>query len=430
MSNSPKTAKDKKELSQKDIMKAAEKKKKKAAIKKRTKKFGYKTYYKIALAIILLIAVALIGYLVFTSESCKDSCDQMGITNCAACSDTSWAAKYDIAGECFITDEQLNTYFTNMGISPTDVASEEMTISGGLYRYFVLQVHKELSEAGYIEGTIDPSVQNINGIRADKFIDEKATLLVKQYIVLRRQFTALGFTLDYSQMTDKVNEYTAIYNQSIDYYKANGISLESFLQGAIDYDYMEGLVMGARYAEGGYEEYPIEQMKAEVNKTYISQSYIIQYYTHDDGTVYSDAEKAAKRAEFESLITDCTAGRKNFEAICDSYDAASETNPRMLGSSFKTIRYDPLDKDVYTMGQLAFGQYHIFEYDDCIMLMRRNEIDDSLITFMYSRLLIELKLPEFTADIEACAEKLDDIEINYGCIDNLGLVRFDIPMDY
>ncbi|MBE6765271.1 MAG: hypothetical protein E7546_05265 [Ruminococcaceae bacterium] len=427
MSNSPKNVKDEIALSQK----AAEKKKKKAAIKKKTKRFGYKSYYKIALAIILVIAIALIGYLVLTSESCKDACDQCGIgKNCAACSDTSWAAKYDIAGECFITDEQLNTYFTNMGVSPTDVASQEMTISGGLYRYFVLQVHKELAEAGYIEGTVDPSLQNINGIRADKFIDEKATLLVKQYIVLRRQFAALGYTIDYSQMPDKVSEYTAMYNSSADYYQANGISLESFLQGAIDYDYMEGIVLGARYAKGGYEEYPIEQMKEEVNKKYIAQSYIIQYYTHDNGTVYTDAEKAAKKAEFEALITDCTAGRKNFDEICDYYDTMSETNPRMLGKSFKTIRFDATDKDVITMYQLAFGQYHIFEYDDCIMLMRRNEIDDSLISYTYSRLLIEIKLQDFEADIEACAQKLDDIDINYGCIDNLGLVRFDIPMDY
>lgn len=406
----------------------AQRKKQKAKNKKKAKKYSYKSYYKIALLVVLLIAAVLIGYLVL--QEC-DGCTGCG-SACIACTDTEWAAEYDLKGEDFITDEQLAAYFANNSITPTDVKSETAVVTGGLYRYFVLQVHSELVNAEYIEGNIDPTEQIVKGTdkRADEFIDEKALLLVKQYIILHRQFTAMGYTINRDEMTSQVNEYTSVYNQSADYYKANYIELEDFLKGAIDYDYMEGVVFGAKYASGGYDEYSLDQIKQDVNNDYIAQSYIIQYYNHDDGTAYTDAEKAATKAEFEAIIRDCKAGAKDFEAICESYETEAKTNPRVAGKKFTTVRYDVTNKDVIEMSKMAMGEYRIFEYDDVIMLMRRNVIDDAMVEYMYSRLLIEKKQPEFQQTLEGWANSLSDIKLNDSCIKYLGIVHFDIPSDY
>lgn len=429
------TSEREKELS--DELKKNAKKKKKAAIKRKTKRYGYKGYYKVALTVIFIIAAILIGWLVFTSESCRTLMDDCTWgKNCAACSDTSWAAKFDIKGEDFLTDEQIALYFSKNNITPTDVQSEEVTVTGGLYRYFVLQVFKELSETKdssgkpYVDTTVDPTSQTINGMRADKFIDQKAELLLREFIVLRRQFDALGFKLDYSEMPDKVEEYTTSYNASADYYKANGISLDSFLMGAIDFDYMEGLVMGAKYAQGGYEEYTIDDMRAALNVEYIAQSYIVQYYLHEDGTQYTDAEKAAKKAEFEGIIAASKAGTTDFAALSKEYKEKGKTDPHVLGSDYKTIRIDFTDPAVLEMSKLGFGDFKIFEYDDYIMLMRRNAIDESVLQYNYSRFLIEFKLKEFEQDLEANAKALTDVDFNEGCLLNMGLTRFDIPYNY
>ena len=350
-------------------------------------------------------------------------CMLVGLTGCA---DRSWVAKFSLDGECGISSEELAAIISASDISATDVSSETEVISAGFYPACIVHVHDALANEGVISTYTSLDSQTVDGMNALDYIDMKAQLMVKTYVIARRQCELLG--LEYDRTASSYYEsYLTSYETYKDFYEENGIGLESFMRASLDYDSLLNLLFIAKYEAGGYEAIGDDELMVYYNEGFMRATVIQQSFYNADGTAFTDEEKASAIALFTGYYDQFKAGTANIDDYVAMY--SGDSSDYTFGQSNTLATIDENDSTAQAIVAANVGDYVLFQEESYIAIYRKEEVNyDNGVEFKEYRstLLNYYKYDQFVESLEAIAESADDYKVNNGVFNQLSISK--LPM--
>lgn len=351
-------------------------------------------------------------------------CMLAGLTGCA---DQSWVARFTLDGECGISAEELAVITANSDVSATDAPSSETeTISAGFYPACVVHVHDTLANEGVINTSLPLDSQTVEGVNALDYIDQQAQLMVKTYVIVRRQCELLGIEYDRTA-SSYYDSYVQSYEGYKDFYEENGIGLESFLRASIDYDTLISLLFAKKYETGGYAAIGDDELMTYYNEGFMRATVIQQSFFKEDGTAFTEEEKASSIALFTGYYDQFKAGTANIDDYVEMY--SKDSSNYTFGQSKTLATIDENDSTAQAIVAANVGDYVLFQEDGYIAIYRKEAVNyDNGVEFKEYRstLLYYYKYDEFVESLEAIAESVTDFEVNKSVFKQLSVSK--LPM--
>ncbi|XOQ47991.1 MAG: Peptidylprolyl isomerase [Eubacteriales bacterium] len=306
--------------------------------------------------------------------------------------------------------------------------NSNLTVPIGVYIYNLYSAYQSADalKEDPTKPVLDQKIENKN---AEEYIKDKALTYTKMLLVLNDKMKELNLSLT-AEETKAISSLTdAQWEQASSTLEKYGVSKQSFNLAYADFYTKYQKVFTALYGKGGKKEVPESELKSYFEKNYTDFSFIAKslYNTKSDGgvTPFTDQEKAAVKKQFDAYAAEVSSKKKTMKQIADEYKAASKQSTEQLQEvteNLNTSTSYPADLKTL-LDSMKPGDVKAAEISGAFIVVMKNDItqktkDELSTESSRDNLLAEMKLEEFSKDLDKAAQSYSNVTLNQAAIDS------------
>lgn len=315
---------------------------------------------------------------------------------------------------------------------------KDTTVPIGLYIYNQASTYRLAVQNGLLTSSEKLSEQTVtvsdSDSKATEYLDKEAEKAVKSYVGACLMAEDYDVKLSDEELTNAAESAKSAYETDKEVFEQNGIAQSSVEEYYKDLT-LKNSLFTAKYGKDGTDPITDDELKQYLKENYATINFIQQYFYTEDGAAMSDKEKEAVKKEYKDIQAKAEKGKLDFVKKCEEFNKNATSYKG--GYTNSTSRFDTESEDGQKIMALKNGQFTLLVTDSAIALVQKAKLDTSEFLADDNRdsLLIEYKYEDFVKELQAYAEKAENVQFNDKAFEKFGSSSRDfselsIPSSY